>query len=197
MRGIGGATAIVTGAASGIGAATARRLAQEGARVVCVDLDGDGVAAVAAQLPGEGLAVTADVSREADVERYMEVALERFGSVELVFLNAGGGGPFCSFFEVTTEQFEERGGGHRRGPLARPLERFGQPEEVAGLVAHLLSDDPRTSPAPRFPSSATRWRPTPARRAALSAAALSARAGASARSRSCRARGCRRGRARP
>lgn len=60
LAGIAGRTAIVTGAASGIGAATARRLATEGARVVCVDRDEEGLAAVVAELPGEGVAVTAD-----------------------------------------------------------------------------------------------------------------------------------------
>ena len=107
LAGIAGRTAIVTGAASGIGAATARRLATDGARVVCVDRDEEGLAAVVAELPGEGVAVTADVSREEDVERYMRVTHERFGTAELVFLNAGVGGPFASIFDVTTEQFDE------------------------------------------------------------------------------------------
>ncbi|HEY1774851.1 MAG TPA: SDR family NAD(P)-dependent oxidoreductase [Solirubrobacteraceae bacterium] len=106
LRGIGGRTAIVTGAASGIGEATARRLAEEGARVVCVDRS-EKVSDVAEALEGEGIAVVADVSVEADVERYMQAALERFHSVELVFLNAGITGPFAPFFDVATEDFDE------------------------------------------------------------------------------------------
>jgi NADP-dependent 3-hydroxy acid dehydrogenase YdfG len=106
LRGIDGRTAIVTGAASGIGEATARRLAQEGARVVCVDR-AEHVEEVADSLVGDAIAVVADVSIEADVERYMQAALERFHSVEMVFLNAGITGPFAPFFDVTTEQFDE------------------------------------------------------------------------------------------
>jgi NAD(P)-dependent dehydrogenase (short-subunit alcohol dehydrogenase family) len=106
LRGIEGRTAIVTGAASGIGEATARRLAQEGARVVCVDW-AERVEEVAESLEGDAIAVVADVSIEADVEGYMQAALERFHSVELVFLNAGITGPFAPFFDVTTEQFDE------------------------------------------------------------------------------------------
>lgn len=106
LRGIDGRTAIVTGAASGIGEATARRLSEEGARVVCVDRD-EHVEAVCASLEGDGIAVVADVSIEAEVEGYMQAALERYGAVELVFLNAGITGPFASFFDVTTEDFDE------------------------------------------------------------------------------------------
>ena len=57
--------AVVTGGAGGIGGATARRLAREGARVVVVDLDGERAQRVAAEVAG--LAVAADVAHEQDV----------------------------------------------------------------------------------------------------------------------------------
>jgi len=82
-----GKVAVVTGAAGGLGGGTARRLAAEGANVVAVDIDGDGVARVAEEIGG--IAVAADVSREEDVERYLAVAVERFGRIDLHHLNAG------------------------------------------------------------------------------------------------------------
>ena len=82
-----GRVAVVTGAAGGLGGGSARRLASEGARVVVVDIDGDGAARVAAEI--DGVAVAADVSREEDVDRYLAVAVERFGRIDLHHLNAG------------------------------------------------------------------------------------------------------------
>jgi NAD(P)-dependent dehydrogenase (short-subunit alcohol dehydrogenase family) len=88
-RGLDGAVVIVTGAGGGIGAATARRLADDGARVVVVDIDGDLARSVADALDGEALAVAADVSTESGVDRYMAAAVERFGRINGVHLNAG------------------------------------------------------------------------------------------------------------
>ena len=87
MDGLRGRVAVVTGAAGGLGGASARRLAREGASVVCVDIDGDGAARVADEIGG--LAVAADVSSEEDVERYLTAAVERFGRIDLHHLNAG------------------------------------------------------------------------------------------------------------
>ncbi|MBV9467270.1 MAG: glucose 1-dehydrogenase [Solirubrobacterales bacterium] len=101
-----GKVAIVTGAGSGIGAASARRLSELGARVVVVDWRGESAEAVAAELPGEAIAVHADVSVEQDVEHYMQAARDRFGAIELLLLNAGIAGQFEPFPQVRTEQFD-------------------------------------------------------------------------------------------
>ena len=98
--------AVVTGAASGIGRATAERLSEEGARVVAVDWNGEGVDVVAKSLSGPAVPVQADVSLEEDVERYMQVALETFGAVELVHLNAAISGPFKFIRELETEEYD-------------------------------------------------------------------------------------------
>jgi NAD(P)-dependent dehydrogenase (short-subunit alcohol dehydrogenase family) len=87
MKRLEGKVAVVTGAAGGLGGGSARRLAAEGARVVAVDIDGDGVERVAAEIGG--VAVAADVSREEDVERYLTAAVDRFGRIDLHHLNAG------------------------------------------------------------------------------------------------------------
>ncbi|WP_238013251.1 glucose 1-dehydrogenase [Dactylosporangium sp. AC04546] len=106
MRGIAGKVAVVTGASGGIGAATARRLADEGARVVAVDLDEDGVRGVASALPTEAIWVRADVSAEEGVSAYLDAALERFGRVDLHHLNAGIAGSFATLPELTVAEFD-------------------------------------------------------------------------------------------
>jgi 3-oxoacyl-[acyl-carrier protein] reductase len=84
--------ALVTGAAGGIGAATARRLAGEGAAVVLVDRDEPAVAAVAAALRADGHAadaVAADVTDAAGVEAFVAEAAERHGRLDVLVNNAG------------------------------------------------------------------------------------------------------------
>jgi meso-butanediol dehydrogenase/(S,S)-butanediol dehydrogenase/diacetyl reductase len=78
---------LVTGAARGIGAASARRLAAAGARVVLADLDGGGAEKLAAELGG--VAVQADVTRAADVARMVEEPYRRWGRLDVLFNNAG------------------------------------------------------------------------------------------------------------
>jgi NAD(P)-dependent dehydrogenase (short-subunit alcohol dehydrogenase family) len=89
MNGLQGKVAVVTGAAGGLGGGSARRLAREGAKVVAVDLDGDAAERLARELHPDALAVAADVSREEDVQRYLDAAVERFGRIDLHHLNAG------------------------------------------------------------------------------------------------------------
>jgi NAD(P)-dependent dehydrogenase (short-subunit alcohol dehydrogenase family) len=96
---------VVTGAGSGIGEASARRLAADGAQVVVVDIDGERAQRVAADI--DGLAVTADVSTEDDVDRYMAAALERFGRVDRHHLNAGIIGSFAPFGELSAADFDQ------------------------------------------------------------------------------------------
>jgi NAD(P)-dependent dehydrogenase (short-subunit alcohol dehydrogenase family) len=79
--------AVITGAGSGIGRATARRLAAEGARVVAVDIDKTAGDAVAAEV--SGLFVAADVTDEAQVSALFDGVAERYGRVDIAFNNAG------------------------------------------------------------------------------------------------------------
>ncbi|MEU7350668.1 SDR family NAD(P)-dependent oxidoreductase [Streptomyces albidoflavus] len=90
-----GRTALVTGAASGIGLATARRLGQGGARVVIADYNAEGAASAAAALTDEGVeaaAVTVDVTDPASVEAAVRFAQDTYGALHLAVNNAGIGG---------------------------------------------------------------------------------------------------------
>ncbi len=82
-----GKVTVVTGAASGIGRGIARRFADEGAKVVCADIDEAGVQAVADEIGGIG--VVTDVSVESDVQRLTKTAEESYGDIDLFFSNAG------------------------------------------------------------------------------------------------------------
>ena len=78
---------LITGAARGIGAASARRLASQGARLVLADLDGDAVGKLAGELGG--VAVPADVTRADDIARMVDAPYRRWGRLDVLFNNAG------------------------------------------------------------------------------------------------------------
>lgn len=92
-----GKVAVLTGAASGIGAATLRRFAEEGASVVCADINDEAGEAVVAKLQAEG-AIAAyrhcDVSQLSEVEATVEFAVKNYGGLDVIFNNAAwsGGG---------------------------------------------------------------------------------------------------------
>ena len=87
MAGLGDRVVLITGAARGIGAATARRLAADGARLALADLDKAGVEKLAGELNGVG--IQADVTRAADVARMVDETQRRFGRIDVLFNNAG------------------------------------------------------------------------------------------------------------
>ncbi|MCG6495579.1 3-oxoacyl-ACP reductase [Kitasatospora sp. A2-31] len=82
-----GRVAVITGAGSGIGLATARRFAQEGAKVVCADLDPETGAKTANEVGG--LFVEVDVTDERAVEALFQKAVDTYGRVDIAFNNAG------------------------------------------------------------------------------------------------------------
>ena len=85
-----GKVAVVTGGASGIGAAVAKRFAQDGARgVVVADLNLERAQGVAKEIGAAAIAVRCDVSREADIQALVAAARERFGQVDVFMSNAG------------------------------------------------------------------------------------------------------------
>jgi NAD(P)-dependent dehydrogenase (short-subunit alcohol dehydrogenase family) len=102
-----GRVAVITGAATGIGLAAARRFRSFGMKVALADTDERELEAVARELSGQGgagdvLALATDVSKLADVERLRELAWQRLGPVSVIMNNAGtglGGGPWERYDE--------------------------------------------------------------------------------------------------
>lgn len=104
-----GKVALVTGAGSGIGRATALTFANEGARVAVVELLAERANAVADeinQVGGEAIPLVADVAQAADVERAVRHATEHFGRLDIVFANAGINGVWAPIEELTPEEWD-------------------------------------------------------------------------------------------
>jgi NAD(P)-dependent dehydrogenase (short-subunit alcohol dehydrogenase family) len=101
-----GKVAVVTGAAKGIGKATAELFAREGARLVVTDVDEHGLSALRERLTGSDVeAVVGDVSVEEDARRMINAAVERFGRVDALVANAGII-PLNNIVEATVEDWD-------------------------------------------------------------------------------------------
>ena len=104
-----GKTAVITGAAFGIGRATAVAFAHEGARLVVTDIQGEPLLALAEELRHAGAdveAVVGDVSIEADARRMIDAAAERFGRLDVLIANAGII-PLGDVLEMTAGEWDE------------------------------------------------------------------------------------------
>ncbi|GAA1010069.1 short chain dehydrogenase [Acrocarpospora pleiomorpha] len=137
MGNLAGKVAVVTGGGSGIGAASARRLALEGARVVVADIDGESAARVAAELPGEAEPVAADVSTEEGVESYIRAAVDRFGRIDLHHLNAGVLGTMAPLPDVDPADFDHVIAVNLRGPflgLRAAFRRYREQDSGGAVV---------------------------------------------------------------
>ena len=105
-----GKSAVITGAGSGIGRATALLFAAEGASVLAVDRDEAAVVETVHQVTaagGQAVAVAADAGHESDVVAFIAQAIAAFGGLDIVYANAGISGGMVPFLETTVEQWQE------------------------------------------------------------------------------------------
>jgi 3-oxoacyl-[acyl-carrier protein] reductase len=98
-------TALVTGAARGIGFAIASRLAAEGARVSVLDLDAAAAASAAEKIGGGALALTADVTKSAEVEAAVRRVMDAWGRLDILVNNAGITGRSFPIWELSEEDW--------------------------------------------------------------------------------------------
>lgn len=107
--GLKGKVAVVTGGTEGIGKATALKLAQEGANVAICARRQELLDRVAGEISGTGaqvLAVAADMTKSADIERFMKAVIDRFGRIDVLVNNAGTSSR-GKFLEVSDETWSE------------------------------------------------------------------------------------------
>ncbi|GAB4262525.1 MAG: SDR family oxidoreductase [Pararhodobacter sp.] len=145
MFGLDGKTALITGGAGSIGAASARMLAAAGARLALVDRDAQALRAVADEIGGEVLTVVADVADEAQTQTYVAAAVERFGAIDVLFSNAGNFGTVAPIADYPTEVFDSVLAVHVRGAFlaakhAVPHMPDGSSIVITSSVAGLRGD---------------------------------------------------------
>ena len=102
-----GLSAIVTGGASGFGAGIAEAYVREGAKVVILDLNGEGAKKVADEIGAGAIALGGDVTKKADVDASVKLAVEKFGKLDIVVNNAGWTHRNKPLLEVTEDEFDK------------------------------------------------------------------------------------------
>jgi NAD(P)-dependent dehydrogenase (short-subunit alcohol dehydrogenase family) len=106
MSRLAGKSSIVTGAGSGIGRASARRFAQEGAKVLAVDINAEGLAETLEGATGEIHSLVVDVSTEVGVREYIDTCITLFGKVDIIYANAGISGGAVPLLEQTEAMWQ-------------------------------------------------------------------------------------------
>ena len=147
-----GHRAVITGAASGIGEATARLFVAEGAAVVLADVDDDRGQRIADELGDKARFVHTDVTQEDDVEAAVAFAVDQFGGLDCMFNNAGNPGSVGGIEEIDMAMFDRTVAIHLRGVFLgiRAAARVMRPQghgsiintpSVAALAANYAGHD--------------------------------------------------------
>ena len=131
-----GHRAVITGAASGIGEATARLFVAEGAAVVVADVDADRGQRIAEELGDKARFVATDVSEEADVDAAVACAVEQFGGLDCMFNNAGNPGSVGGIEEIEMSMFDRTVAIHLRGVFLgiRAAARVMRPQGHGSII---------------------------------------------------------------
>jgi NAD(P)-dependent dehydrogenase (short-subunit alcohol dehydrogenase family) len=106
---------LITGAASGFGAMLAAQFSERGAKLVLGDIDEEGLAEVAAQLPGDSVTLRCDVTQEADCAALAQAADELFGGLNIAINNAGFGHPLGSIEQLDEATYDTMFAVHGKG----------------------------------------------------------------------------------
>lgn len=136
-----GRTALVTGAAGGIGLAIARRLAADGARVVIADRDAARLQTAITELPDDAVAFVADISSEAGVDAMIADAVARLGQLDILVNNAGLAEPIARTVDQQLADWERVIDVNLRGTYlaCRAFGRHVLPRRVGGAVVNIGS----------------------------------------------------------
>ena len=131
-----GKRAVITGAASGIGEATARLFVAEGASVVLADVDAGRGGRVASEIGERAVFVTANVSREADVDLAVATCVDVFGGLDVMFNNAGVPGSVGGIEEIDVASWDHTLGVHLRGVFLgiRAAARVMRPQGYGSII---------------------------------------------------------------
>ena len=157
--GLKGKVAVVTGGTQGIGRATALRLAQEGANVAICARTQEAVDATAAEIQKlgvQGLGVKADMSKGADIERFMKAVVDRFGRIDILVNNAGTS-KRGAFLELTDAEWSadielKVFGAIRCTRLAVPLMK----KQGGGRIINIAISSAKQPGAQSYPTSVSR-----------------------------------------
>jgi NAD(P)-dependent dehydrogenase (short-subunit alcohol dehydrogenase family) len=131
-----GKRAVITGAASGIGEATARLFIAEGATVVLADTDELRGKRIASELGDRARFAATDVSREADVDQAVATSVEAFGGLDIMFNNAGVPGSTGGIEEIEVETWDRTIAVHLRGVFLgiRAAARIMRPQSHGSII---------------------------------------------------------------
>ncbi|MBY8985564.1 MAG: glucose 1-dehydrogenase [Candidatus Lokiarchaeota archaeon] len=118
MGNLSGKVALITGAAGGIGRATSKLFIEEGAKgVILADIWDEMGEKFADELGSNAIYIHTDVSQESDIKKAIDLAVEKFGQLDIVFSNAGNPGPGGGIEDVETEDFDHTMAIHLRGAV--------------------------------------------------------------------------------